>query len=78
MATCPDCGASSRTDPTFVVEPALVAEPPGTYSLAGAQDKVSAVSTLRLRHGGCGWYVTGRVDGDHFVADTRTGQETTP
>lgn len=69
MATCPSCGASSRTDPTFAVEPALTARPPGTWSLAGAQVKTSAVSTLRLSHGACGWSVTGRIDGDHFVAD---------
>ena len=69
MATCPSCGANSRTDPTFEIREAFLASPLGTYSLAGAQVKASARKTLRLTHGACGWNVTGHIEGDQFVAD---------
>lgn len=74
MATCPTCGASSRTDPTFEVTRTLVAKPLGTFSIAGAQMKTVATERLVLTHVGpadkpCGWSVAGHIDGDHFVAD---------
>jgi len=68
MATCPSCGANSRTDPTFEITEAFVAKPLGTYSLAGVQNKAVVTRTLRLTHS-CGWAVIGHIDGDHFVAD---------
>lgn len=68
MATCPSCGANSRTDPTFVVEESLVAKPLGSYSLAGVQVKVSAVKKMVLKHS-CGWFIEGHIEGDYFVAE---------
>lgn len=74
MATCPDCGANSRTDPTFVQEPVMVARPVGSFSLAGAGVKFSAFEALRLRHVGsedrpCGWTVYGRSEDGYFIVD---------
>lgn len=77
MATCPSCGTSSRTDPTaMTVTAVLVAKPPGTYSVAGVQTKVSAVERLKLACR-CGWSVLGRIDGDHFIADNPQPPEAT-
>jgi hypothetical protein len=46
---CPGCGGLG-----LVVEEVLVAQPAGTYSLAGMQPKVSARMTLRWRCARCG------------------------
>lgn len=69
MATCPECGVSSRVDPAaMVIEDCLVAKPIGSFSLAGAQMKVSAHAMLRLRCVRCGWSIVGHLASDHFVA----------
>lgn len=71
MATCPQCGAKSREDPdAFVIERVLVAKPLGTFSVSGAQMKVSAHERLQLRCQRCGWSILGYLDGDSFVADS--------
>jgi hypothetical protein len=50
--TCPDCGVTGSIELTT----RLVAKPIGTFSLAGAQMKVSAVETpvLACTTPGCG------------------------
>lgn len=68
MATCPACGANSRTDPTFHLDEIEVAKPPGTFSLAGHQMKVVITTRTRLSHS-CGWWVIGRVEGEYFEPD---------
>lgn len=78
MATCPDCGASSRVDPTaFDVTETLVASPIGEWSLAGVQLKTPATVQQRLTCRRCGWFVTGRVDseGSNFIADPPATKE---
>lgn len=75
MATCPSCGANSRTDDGFTVDNVLEAKPLGTFSLAGNQPKVSAVSRLRMAHT-CGWSVTGHIEDDDFVVDRDQEPET--
>lgn len=75
MATCPNCNTSSRTDPDALsVDRVLEARPLGTWSLAGAQLKTSAVERLRLSCR-CGWSVLGYVNEDEdFMGypDTQT------
>jgi transcription elongation factor Elf1 len=46
---CPECGAKA-----FSIKTRLVARPIGTYSLAGAQMKVSAYEWPHLVCGNCG------------------------
>lgn len=73
MATCPDCGVSSRINPSgFALEQVIVAKPLGSFSLAGAQTKVSATSRVQLSHS-CGWSVVGRVDadGNNLIVDPK-------
>lgn len=73
MATCPNCGACSHTDPTaFTLSDVLVARPPGTWSVGGGQSKVVAYFTGRLACR-CGWSILGTVRGDNFhgVASTQ-------
>jgi hypothetical protein len=69
MATCPRCGGSSRTDPTLMtLEPVFGADSASSFSLSGAQVKVSARSAMRLTCR-CGWSVVGQiVDGQLVVA----------
>lgn len=70
MATCPKCKVSTRITPGAMrVEPVLVARPLGSFSLAGAQMKVSARSALRLSCNHCDFEITGRVEGSDFIAD---------
>jgi hypothetical protein len=85
MATCPDCGASSRTDSTaFEIRKTLVASPIGSFSLAGAQMKVSAREVLVLQCAHCGWHVIGHLEVDedgtprNFVADEAPVSGTVP
>lgn len=44
---CPACSAAN----TISVRPVLVAKPLGTFSLAGAQTKLSAVTSDEVRDG---------------------------
>lgn len=72
MATCPNCRTSSRTDPdAFSVEEVVQAKPIGSFSLAGAQLKLSGVMRLRLRCR-CGWSILGVLKGDAFEGDPDT------
>lgn len=69
MATCPECGTSSRVDPTAItVQEVLVAKPLGTFSLAGVTDKRSAYTRLQMSCR-CGWKILGYIEGEYFVAD---------
>lgn len=72
MATCPDCGANSRSDPTFIYKQIMYAKPVGTFSLAGTQMKTSVVPRVRLSHS-CGWSVVGRIDpdGKNLIVDPK-------
>ncbi len=68
MATCPECGLSSRTDPTAVsVERINILKPLGTFSVAGAQMKASAYEAYVLKCR-CGWWVYGQLAEDQFIA----------
>lgn len=63
MATCRNCGVSSREDPTAMrVELVLDADPIGTFSVAGATMKVTVKESLRLRCLRCGWSIGGYYD----------------
>ncbi len=67
MATCPNCGTSSRTDPNaMVVSEGLMARPLGTWSLAGQQLKTSAYGPLYKLSCRCGWAIWGVINGDSF------------
>lgn len=59
MRPCPECGAVG----TVALAPVMVAKPMGSFSLAGAQLKVSAWSGHVLTCSACGWTVTGHVEG---------------
>ena len=71
MATCPDCGASSRVDPTFTLERVYVAQPITEVGLAGNQLKVAAREMIQMTHETCGWSVRGHIEGDHLVVDPK-------
>jgi hypothetical protein len=59
---CPDCGAVGNLH----IDIRLVAKPPGTFSLAGNQMKVSA-SQLPVLECPCGFSLVGEFDGPHVV-----------
>jgi hypothetical protein len=62
MATCPNCGTSSRVDPeAMVIRPVLTPKPLGTFSLAGSSMKLSARLEQRLACR-CGWHIDGHID----------------
>lgn len=52
MSVCPGCGGP-KTDMTLATE--LVADPPGSFSLAGVQTKVTASTETVFRCTRCGW-----------------------
>jgi hypothetical protein len=68
MGTCPECGASSRVDPTFEISKVLITRHIGDFSLAGAQIKLIGQEVLVLRHLSCGWYIYGYIKGNDFVS----------
>ncbi len=79
MATCPDCGRKDAMTLDETGTTVFVADPPGTFSLAGVQPKMAArrVEVLVLQcdpdphHGaGCGWSAQVYVDGDQLVTLT--------
>lgn len=75
MATCPECGKSSRTDPALMtLTPVLVARPVGAYSLAGVMLKFSARTAYRLTCR-CGWTATGQIEDGHLVVTPPTTEE---
>lgn len=76
MKPCPSCGVAGR----ITVRPVLTAQTPGSYSLAGVQDKTAAREGAVLECAACGLAVRGRLEGvtsdpdgvitgGHFVAD---------
>lgn len=72
MATCPECGTSSRIDPTaMTLAPILQAKPVGAYSLAGVMMKAPVRLAYRLACR-CGWTVTGQIESNQFVVDPTT------
>lgn len=75
MATCPECGASSRTDPTaMTIEPVPQAKPVGAFSLAGVQMKFPARTAVRLTCR-CGWTVTGHIENNQLIVNPTTTTE---
>lgn len=74
MATCPECGHRDRMTLDRTGDTTLVARPPGTWSLAGAQPKTSAVRAEVLLlacdpdMGGCGWSRRSYIDDGVLVA----------
>lgn len=80
MTSCPSC----RGTGTINVARVLVAKPIGSFSLAGAQLKVSAIDAAVAECSACGLTVSGRLEnatlgpdgrtftGGHFVADQAT------
>ena len=74
MATCPNCGVSTRQEPgAMKVETVFVAQPLGTFSLAGGQLKASARARSQLSCTRCGWSTLGRIEGEDFIADRPPG-----
>lgn len=69
MKPCPECGAVG----TVALRPAMVAKPLGTFSLAGAQMKVSAWRGWELACSACPFRVLGQVEG---LETDETGQIT--
>jgi hypothetical protein len=70
MNRCPSCGATGG----LTLAPVLVAKPAGSYSLAGAQDKTTAVEAARLSCPACGWSAIGRIENLQVASDgTITG-----
>lgn len=77
MKQCPKCGSVG----TISLEPALVAKPQGSYSIAGVQPKIVAQTRYVLACADCGLSVQGHLEnavfdertqafaGGHFVAD---------
>lgn len=72
MATCPNCGASSRdASQTFTVEQVMVPVqeiPPIKGRRVGGPTFI-VEEKHRLTHEECGWHIDGRVEGDYFLAD---------
>jgi hypothetical protein len=70
MNRCPKCGTTGG----LTLTPVMVAKPAGSYSLAGAQDKTTAVDAARLSCAACGWSATGRIENLQVAGDgTITG-----
>jgi len=65
---CPACSAAG----TISVRLILVAKPLGTFSLAGAQAKVSAASAAVAECSACGLSVRGRLENATVSDDGRT------
>jgi hypothetical protein len=64
---CPECG----TVGTVALRPVMVAKPLGSFSLAGAQMKVSARQGWELACSACSFRVLGQVEG--LEVDETTG-----
>lgn len=63
QSPCPVCHVIGRLDITMQ----LVANPIGTYSIAGAQTKVTAQQRPVLDCTACGLHVVGTIEDDHAV-----------
>lgn len=59
-SNCPACDQHG----SLVIETHIVANPLGTFSIAGAQMKVTARERLVLRCSACGLEITGECDED--------------
>lgn len=82
MKACPQCGQSG----TLTVQPVLVATPPSSAALPGAQLKIVAQQMWTLTCAACGLRLAGRLEnatidpqtgaftGGHFIA-TRNAAE---
>jgi hypothetical protein len=72
MATCPNCGVSSRSDSAAItVQKFLIAKPLGTWSVSGSQMKTVASEVLRMSCR-CGWHIDGFIDGEQFCGRPET------
>lgn len=68
MAACPRCRRRDRISVDLTGGEVMVARPSGSWSLAGAMAKTSARTEPQVRLAcGCGWAVTGYIDGQHVV-----------
>lgn len=75
MATCPECGTSSRTQPGALwLDAVLVTSPLTAQSLSGSQLKTGA-RRLRLSCR-CGWKILGEVRDGVFWGDSDEGMRT--
>jgi hypothetical protein len=69
MATCPNCGVSSRDDSLAIeVTRVLEALPLGTYSVAGVTPKVVARERYKMACLRCGWSILGWIEDGYFCA----------
>ena len=68
VMNCPSCSAAG----TVSVRLVLVAKPLGTFSLAGAQTKMSAVTAAVAECSACGLTVSGRLENATLSDDGRT------
>lgn len=64
---CPQCGSRDAIS----LRPVLVAKPVGSFSLAGAQMKVSA-QTGAVVECGCGFTMSGHLEGATVGEDGKT------
>lgn len=64
---CPACGTTALT-----LRTTLVARPLGSFSLAGAQTKISAVQVAEVRCAACGASRRGRLEGVQTAPDGKT------
>lgn len=80
MSPCPSCGVTGR----IMVQPVLTAQKPGSYSIAGFQNKTAAREGAVLECSACGLTVHGWLEGvtvgddgviagGHFVAGAPHG-----
>ncbi len=73
MATCPECRISSRLDSLAItIEKLLIPAGPfgnGLAAIAGQQMKLSMREVHRMICHRCGWWINGRIEDDHFVAE---------
>jgi hypothetical protein len=69
MATCPTCKTRVGVTIQFTGETHLTARPIGTFSLAGAQAKVSARAypVALIEHPACGWSQRCYDRGDSYL-----------
>jgi hypothetical protein len=67
MRACPACHAGP-----LQLTQTLAAKPIGTFSLAGAQMKVSAEQLWKLACPSCSWYAVGHIEGGTYDPETQT------
>lgn len=66
---CRSCGKVG----TMTLGTRMRVNPPGTYSLAGVQFKLTGISVSTItcdpELNGCGWTADGKIEGKHFVVN---------